>query len=62
MWLPDRNGMYVTAREKVDSPNQIWRPLLPDGEVERIANDSSSLILRGTSDDFTKILALKERN
>jgi Tol biopolymer transport system component/DNA-binding winged helix-turn-helix (wHTH) protein len=56
-WLPDQSGMLVTARGKNDAVNQIWRLSLPDGQAEKITNDSSSLSLNGATADLSKILA-----
>jgi len=59
-WLPDKSGMLVTAREKADGFDQIWRLSLPEGRAELITNSTESLELKGASSDFTKIIAQQE--
>ena len=59
-WLPDKSGMLVTAREKADGFDQIWRLSVPDGRAEPITNSTESLELRGASADFSRIVAQLE--
>ncbi|MGI8787372.1 MAG: winged helix-turn-helix domain-containing protein [Pyrinomonadaceae bacterium] len=59
-WLPDQSGLLVTARERAEDTNQIWRLSLPDGRAERITGDSSSLSLRGATADFSRIVASRD--
>ncbi len=59
-WLSDKSGILVTGREKLEGTNQIWSVSLPDGRAEQITDDSDSLVLRGVSADFSKIVATQE--
>ena len=56
MWLPDRSGVLVSARDTVDAIHQIWLVTLPSGDVRQVTFDSGSLKLRGASADFSKLL------
>ncbi|MGI8787307.1 MAG: winged helix-turn-helix domain-containing protein, partial [Pyrinomonadaceae bacterium] len=58
-WLPDASGILITAREKAEDTDQIWRVSLPDGRAERITDDSNSLIFGGASADFSHIVAMQ---
>ncbi len=56
-WLPDGSGMLITARENLEGAKQIWRLSIPDGQVAPVTDDSNSLGINGTSNDFSLILA-----
>jgi Tol biopolymer transport system component len=56
MWLPDKSGVLVSARETVDAIHQIWLVNLPGGDARQISFDSSALKLRGASADFSTLL------
>lgn len=38
-WLTDGSGLLITARERVESPEQIWLVSYPGGEAMRVTND-----------------------
>ena len=56
MWLPEKNGLLVGARENSDAADQIWRIALPGGKAEQVTNSSDSLGLRGATADFSRII------
>jgi len=41
VWLKDGSGMLVTAAEESVSPTQIWYVSYPEGEAQRVTNDSN---------------------
>ena len=57
MWLPDKSGLLITGRQKLESVDQIWRVSYPDGQAAPVTDDSSDLTIRSASADFTRILA-----
>ena len=38
-WLADGRSLVIAAREKKESPFQLWQLAYPSGEVQRITND-----------------------
>ena len=57
MWLPDKSGLLVTGRQKLESDDQIWRVSYGDGQAAPLTDNSSKLSIRSASADFTRILA-----
>lgn len=39
-WLPDKDWLIISARERWTSPYQLWRVSYPQGEPVRITNDT----------------------
>ena len=39
-WLANGSGFWVSAREKFNTPRQLWFLSYPDGEATRITNDA----------------------
>lgn len=53
-WLHDGSGLMMLAKDKADSPKQIWQLSYPNGEARKITNDSSDYTdLRLTNDAKT---------
>ncbi len=42
VWLKDGSGLLVTAAEESVSPIQIWYVSYPEGEAQRVTNDSNN--------------------
>jgi eukaryotic-like serine/threonine-protein kinase len=42
MWLADGASLLVTAREREGDPFQIWRVAYPNGETNRVTEDSNN--------------------
>lgn len=39
LWLSDKSGLLITAKEKSGEPYQIWRVAYPSGKTERVTRD-----------------------
>lgn len=60
IWLPDNTGVLASGRDSADGKDQIWLVKLSDGEARQISSDSTSLALRGTTSDLSKIVATQK--
>lgn len=59
VWYQDGTGIFISAREKEDAPNQIWRVAYPSGESKPITNDLNNYFNLGVSQDNTTLIAVK---
>lgn len=41
VWLGDKSGLIVAARESETAPFQIWRVAYPNGDATRVTNDTN---------------------
>ncbi|HSK71307.1 MAG TPA: winged helix-turn-helix domain-containing protein [Pyrinomonadaceae bacterium] len=59
-WLADGSGLLVVAREKTDSPYQIWHLAYPSGEARRITNDVNDYGTLSLTADSRTLVAQQE--
>jgi Tol biopolymer transport system component/DNA-binding winged helix-turn-helix (wHTH) protein len=58
-WLPDKSGVVASGTESAGGIAQIWLVALPSGETRQISSGTASLILRGVTADFSKLVAIQ---
>ncbi|HEX4947504.1 MAG TPA: winged helix-turn-helix domain-containing protein [Blastocatellia bacterium] len=56
-WLADGHSLVIAAREKKESPFQLWQLAYPSGEVQRITNDLNEYRGVSLSADSTLLAA-----
>ena len=64
-WLKDGSGLLVNARERPNSPSQIWRVSYPAGTVSRITNELTTygqMSFGLTADSTTLVTAVTEES
>lgn len=59
VWLPDQNGLLVTARLKNDEPQQLWKISIPDGEVKKITDTQNNFASISATRDLSEILLIQ---
>src|SRR5258708_39449290 len=58
VWLEDKSGLIVSAREQWTSPYQLWRISYAQGEVTRITNDVTEYLGVSLSGDANAIASV----
>jgi Tol biopolymer transport system component len=54
VWLPESDGLIMTAKDKQTAPHQLWFLSLSTGEARNITNDAEDYVgLSGTRDSRT---------
>jgi Tol biopolymer transport system component len=56
-WLPNGNGLIMTAGEDANSPIQVWHQPLQAGEAKRLSNDLNSYSWTGLTSGGSEIIA-----
>lgn len=58
-WTDDGSRMFVTARERIAGPAQVWQLPYPEGTPARITNDLESYNALSVSSDARQLVAAK---
>jgi TolB-like protein/Tol biopolymer transport system component/Flp pilus assembly protein TadD len=58
VWLADKSAVFVTARETMTSPFQIWRVAYPNGETVRVTNDTNNYADLNLSPDSRRLVII----
>jgi serine/threonine protein kinase len=58
-WLYDGSGLMMLAKDKADSPKQIWQLSYPTGEARKITNDSSDYTDLSLTNDAKTLCAIQ---
>ena len=59
-WLPDGNGLVMTARDLETQLSQVWLVSYPEGEARRITNDPNSYQGISVSADGSSIASVRQ--
>lgn len=59
VWFPNQNGLLVTARTKLDEPQQLWEIYLPSGEVKKITDTQNDFSSLSATADLSNILLVQ---
>lgn len=60
-WMPDGKSIMFLAREKANSPYQIWQVAYPTGEAGRITNDTHDYRYLSIAPDGEFLLTTQEK-
>jgi Tol biopolymer transport system component len=58
-WLSDGSGLLITARERHEAPDQIWRISYPQGSVRKLTSDSKMYLSISLTEDSRTMLAVQ---
>jgi Tol biopolymer transport system component len=56
VWFPDQSGLLISARSKINEPQQLWKVFLSNGEVRKITDLQSQFSSISASADLSQIL------
>lgn len=56
VWLPDGSGLLITAASAANSPRQLWKINLPNGDAQRVSETQNSLNHISVTKDQRNIL------
>lgn len=60
-WLGNKSGLIISAKEQPLSPIQLWRVSYPQGESEKITNDTANYETVSLSRDGNTIVSIQSR-
>ncbi len=61
VWLPDKSGLLLTAKDQESPFEQIWQVSYADGEVRRITNDLNDYVGLSISDDSSAVVTVQRQ-
>ena len=59
LWLPDGDGLVVSARERRTSPRRLWHVSIASGAKRPITHDLSDYALAGVTPDGLRLAAVR---
>ncbi len=62
LWQKDGRGFFALGNEKKDEPKQVWSISYPNGERQKITNDTNSYIWLGVSGDDKTLITVKSES